>query len=97
VVSNAITLITARQHFDFIAESQQSSLQFEGLSVWMPNLMDRLDPAVLRRFDLKIKFDYLRRIGQKSYLLVSWQTSKVTLDLDGLRNKKKSGYHNSGR
>ena len=34
--------------------------QFEGLFVCATNLMDRLDPAVLRRFDLKIKFDYLR-------------------------------------
>ena len=33
--------------------------QFEGLFVCATNLMDRLDPAVLRRFDLKIQFDYL--------------------------------------
>ena len=34
--------------------------QFEGLFICATNLMDRLDSAVLRRFDLKIQFDYLR-------------------------------------
>lgn len=33
---------------------------FEGLFVATTNLMDRLDTAVLRRFDLKLRFDYLR-------------------------------------
>ncbi len=34
--------------------------QFEGLFLCCTNLMDRLDQASLRRFDLKIRFDYLR-------------------------------------
>lgn len=34
--------------------------QFEGLFVCATNLMDRLDPVVLRRFDWKIQFDSLR-------------------------------------
>lgn len=33
---------------------------FEGIFVGSTNLMDRLDFAALRRFDLKAKFDYLR-------------------------------------
>ena len=33
---------------------------FEGLFVCSTNLMDVFDQASLRRFDLKIKFDYLR-------------------------------------
>jgi SpoVK/Ycf46/Vps4 family AAA+-type ATPase len=33
---------------------------FEGLFICATNLMERLDPAVLRRFDLKIQFNYLR-------------------------------------
>ena len=33
--------------------------QFDGLLVISTNLMDELDPAVLRRFDLKLKFDWL--------------------------------------
>lgn len=33
---------------------------FEGLFICATNLVELLDPAVLRRFDLKIQFDYLR-------------------------------------
>jgi SpoVK/Ycf46/Vps4 family AAA+-type ATPase len=33
--------------------------RFEGLFLCATNLMETLDPAVLRRFDLKIRFDYL--------------------------------------
>ena len=33
--------------------------RFEGLLIVSTNLMDILDPAALRRFDLKLKFDYL--------------------------------------
>lgn len=32
---------------------------FEGVFVCATNLFDRLDPAVLRRFDLKVRLDYL--------------------------------------
>lgn len=35
--------------------------QFDGLFICATNLMDRLDPAVLRRFDLKIHFGYLKQ------------------------------------
>lgn len=34
--------------------------QFEGIFVISTNLMDNLDAASLRRFDFKIKFDYMR-------------------------------------
>jgi SpoVK/Ycf46/Vps4 family AAA+-type ATPase len=33
---------------------------FEGIFIASTNLMDRLDAAALRRFDLKVRFDYLR-------------------------------------
>ncbi|MFG6468405.1 AAA family ATPase [Roseateles sp. BYS87W] len=33
---------------------------FDGLSIMTTNLLDSLDPAALRRFDIKIKFDYLK-------------------------------------
>lgn len=33
---------------------------FQGLFICSTNLMERLDPAVLRRFDLKVRFGYLR-------------------------------------
>lgn len=35
--------------------------QFDGLFICATNLMDRLDPAVLRRFDFKIQFGYLKQ------------------------------------
>lgn len=34
--------------------------RFEGVLVMCTNLYDQLDPAALRRFDIKVKFDYLR-------------------------------------
>jgi SpoVK/Ycf46/Vps4 family AAA+-type ATPase len=34
---------------------------FEGLFICSTNLVDKLDSASLRRFDIKIKFDYLNR------------------------------------
>lgn len=33
---------------------------FEGILITSTNMMEGLDPAALRRFDLKIRFDYLR-------------------------------------
>ena len=41
---------------------------FSGVFVASTNLMDGLDPAALRRFDLKVKFDYLKP-GQALELL----------------------------
>ncbi len=40
--------------------------QFDGLLIISTNLMDDFDPAVLRRFDLKIKFDWLTPIQTAS-------------------------------
>ncbi len=51
--------------------------QFEGLFICATNLMDRLDPAVLRRFDLKIQFDYLRSEQAETLF------SRVLADLQG--------------
>lgn len=34
---------------------------FQGVFIASTNLMDTLDPAAMRRFDLKLRFDYLRR------------------------------------
>ncbi|GGX77156.1 AAA family ATPase [Massilia dura] len=41
---------------------------FSGLFIASTNLMDGLDPAALRRFDMKIRFDYLAA-GQAAQLL----------------------------
>lgn len=40
---------------------------FDGLMVVSTNLMDNLDPAALRRFDLKLNFDYLQ-LNQRQQL-----------------------------
>ena len=40
---------------------------FEGVFIATTNLMDLLDPAALRRFDLKTKFDFLKLEQAKNY------------------------------
>lgn len=39
---------------------------FEGIFIASTNLMERLDPASLRRFDFKVHFDYLTREQRRS-------------------------------
>lgn len=41
--------------------------RFEGLLIVSTNLMDSLDPAALRRFDLKLKFDYLTSAQRQDF------------------------------
>ena len=41
--------------------------RFEGLLIVSTNLMDILDPAALRRFDLKLKFDYLSAAQRQDF------------------------------
>lgn len=41
--------------------------RFEGLLIVSTNLMDSLDPAALRRFDLKLKFDYLTPTQRQNF------------------------------
>lgn len=53
--------------------------RFEGLMVVSTNLIDVLDPAALRRFDLKLKFDYLQR--DQVCALASEQAKKLGLNL----------------
>ena len=58
--------------------------QFEGLFICATNLMDRLDPAVLRRFDLKIQFGYLRTDQAETLF------SRVLADLQGYYRPRRS-------
>jgi AAA+ superfamily predicted ATPase len=51
---------------------------FQGLLIASTNLMDQLDQASLRRFDLKIRFDYLRPDQQ-------WRLFAAMLEQFGLR------------
>ena len=41
--------------------------RFEGLLIVSTNLIDILDPAALRRFDLKLKFDYLSATQRQDF------------------------------
>ncbi|NKI35135.1 AAA family ATPase [Wenzhouxiangella sp. XN79A] len=52
----------ARQNFEVnqVNELLKGLENFDGLFVAGTNLMDAVDPAVLRRLDLKIRFDWLR-------------------------------------
>ncbi|WP_374359751.1 AAA family ATPase [Pseudoduganella danionis] len=47
---------------------------FEGIFIASTNLMDSIDPAALRRFDLKIELDYLRPEQAKQLLLRTCHT-----------------------
>ena len=58
--------------------------QFDGLFICATNLMDRLDPAVLRRFDLKIQFDYLKS-DQAGKLFI-----RVLADFQGYTRPRRS-------
>lgn len=51
--------------------------RFEGLMVVSTNLMNVLDPAALRRFDLKLKFDYLT--PQQRLAFAKQQAKKLNL------------------
>lgn len=65
IIDEADSFLFARQGADrswersMVNEMLTQIEQFDGLLVISTNLMDELDPAVLRRFDLKLKFDWL--------------------------------------
>ena len=50
---------------------------FSGVFIATTNLMDGLDPAALRRFDLKAKFDYLA--AEQAWLLLQRQCAHLEL------------------
>lgn len=52
---------------------------FEGLMVVSTNLMEGLDPAALRRFDLKLYFDYLQE--EQIFSLAQQQIEKLGLSI----------------
>lgn len=47
---------------------------FQGIFICTTNLLDRLDAASLRRFDFKIRFDYLRQEQRIALMQASWPT-----------------------
>lgn len=87
---NMLLVLDEVDTFLFARESGQHSWQhsqvnemltqierFEGLMVVSTNLMDGLDPAALRRFDLKLHFDYLR--PEQMTKLATQQAEKLGL------------------
>ena len=52
---------------------------FQGVFVCTTNLLDRLDAASLRRFDFKVRFDYLRPEQRLSLLQASWPALRSPL------------------
>ena len=55
---------------------------FQGVMIASTNLMDRLDRAAMRRFDLKIRFDYLKPEQL-------WRLFAATLDCYGIDKKER--------
>ncbi|MBL8491202.1 MAG: ATP-binding protein [Rhodocyclaceae bacterium] len=49
---------------------------FEGIFICTTNLPDRLDAASLRRFDFKVRFDYLRPDQRVQLLRATWTLSE---------------------
>lgn len=78
--------------------------RFEGIFIASTNLMDGIDAAALRRFDLKLKFDYLFP-EQSTQLMESYATElalgKVRKDvrsrLEGLANCTPGDFANAAR
>ncbi len=49
--------------------------RFGGIMVGATNLMDRLDPAVLRRFTYKVEFGYLENAGKRIFFERAFRSS----------------------
>ncbi len=54
---------------------------FNGIFIASTNLMDQLDAASLRRFDLKIEFGYLK--SEQSFSLLEDMSKKLSITLQG--------------
>lgn len=52
---------------------------FQGIFVCTTNLLDRLDAASLRRFDFKVRFDFLRPEQRIALMQTSWPTLPAPL------------------
>jgi SpoVK/Ycf46/Vps4 family AAA+-type ATPase len=82
----------ARQNWEVtqVNELLTQMEQFEGIFICSTNLMDNLDQASLRRFDLKIKFDYLKPTqAWELFQQVLMDYSGVLKNEDVLRKKVK--------
>jgi len=66
---------------------------FPGIFVASTNLMDNLDQAALRRFDMKIRFGYLQA-KQSGLLLQRWCEALGLADADELQHARLARLHN---
>ena len=53
---------------------------FEGVFIASTNLMDQLDTAALRRFDLKVRFDYLR--PEQAWIMFQDAARRLSIEAD---------------
>jgi transitional endoplasmic reticulum ATPase len=63
---------------------------YQGIFIASTNLMSSLDSAALRRFDLKVSFDYLN--GEQAWQLL--QSYGLSLSLGNLDSQLKGRIHN---
>jgi SpoVK/Ycf46/Vps4 family AAA+-type ATPase len=72
----------AQRNFEVTAVNEMLTQMeaFEGVFIASTNLMDRLDTAALRRFDLKVHFDYLR--PEQAWILFQDVAGRLGLPAD---------------
>ncbi|MBN2618045.1 MAG: ATP-binding protein [Spirochaetales bacterium] len=61
-----------------INEFLQSMENFKGILICTTNRLDQIDDAALRRFSLKVEFDYLKPEGIKAFFEIYFKEIKLT-------------------
>ena len=71
----------ARNHWEIskVNEMLTQMEQFQGIFICTTNLMEKMDTASLRRFDFKVKFDYLR--AEQRWALFVQESQRLALAL----------------
>lgn len=71
----------ARQHWEVTQVNEMLTQMegFNGIFICTTNLMDRLDAASLRRFDFKVKFDYLH--AEQRWALFQQESQRLGAEL----------------
>lgn len=85
----------ARQHWEITQTNELLTRmeEFEGIFICTTNLLDQLDPAALRRFDFKVRFDYCNtEQGHELFadLLASFGLTEVGFDLLARLNRMRN-------
>lgn len=91
ILDEADSLLADRRDADHLWEVTQvnemlSQMEsFQGIFVCTTNLLDSLDAASLRRFDFKVRFDYLRPHQRIALMRTSWPTLSIPLPAQACR------------